>query len=152
MNVSSVSGASNVRAQSNKPTSSALSAASGTTGANNSMMGVGKSDFMKLLVAQLQNQDPMQPMQDREFITQMAQLNTVEELTAMTTQLTTMLNMQEIAQASALIGKRVAATTLGNDQVDGVVQKVWIDQGKPTLIVNNQQVGLADVNTILAAG
>ncbi|MFD2116826.1 flagellar hook capping FlgD N-terminal domain-containing protein [Paenibacillus yanchengensis] len=66
---------------------------------------LGKDQFMKILVAQLRNQDPMQPMQDKEFIAQMAQFTSVEQLMNITGELT--LLRQNIGTASNLIGKEV---------------------------------------------
>ncbi|MFX3632919.1 MAG: flagellar hook capping FlgD N-terminal domain-containing protein [Candidatus Pristimantibacillus sp.] len=66
---------------------------------------MGKDDFLKILVTQLQNQDPMEPLQDREFIAQMAQFTSVEQLMNMSTQLG--LIRQNLGSASSLIGKAV---------------------------------------------
>jgi flagellar basal-body rod modification protein FlgD len=113
-------------------------------------MGVGKNDFLKVLVAQLRNQDPLKPMEDREFIGQMAQLNTVEQLLAVTAQLSGLLALQEVAQASALIGKTVEAGPPGTGPVRGVVQEVRIEGGEPVLILGDEAVWLTDVRGISA--
>ncbi|RJX40796.1 flagellar hook capping protein [Paenibacillus pinisoli] len=90
---------------------------------------LGKDQFLSILVAQLRNQDPMQPMQDREFIAQMAQFTSVEQLMNMNTALTQMRN--SIGSASSLIGKWVqwneydeagAIQTLSG-QVESIVSK-----------------------------
>ena len=54
---------------------------------------MGKDDFLKLFVAQLQHQDPMNPMEDSEFMGQMASFSTLEQITNMASE-------REIAQAS----------------------------------------------------
>lgn len=127
------------------PTSAAASSAGAKGYQANELMGLGKSDFLKLLVAQLRNQDPLKPMEDREFIAQMAQLNTVEQIHAMNASLTEFLNLETMAQASALIGKRVEAYWPGGDVISGVVQEVILEQGTPVLIVDGHEVLMSEI-------
>ncbi|WP_026701064.1 flagellar hook assembly protein FlgD [Salibacterium aidingense] len=71
---------------------------------------LGKDDFLKILMTQLQNQDPMNPMDDKEFVGQMAQFSSLEQMTNMTTAITTMARAQQkgsLVQHSELIGKTV---------------------------------------------
>ncbi|SFP07590.1 flagellar hook assembly protein FlgD [Salibacterium halotolerans] len=71
---------------------------------------LGKDDFLKILMTQLQNQSPANPMKDKEFISQMAQFSTLEQMTNMTSAITDMANAQQkgsLVQHSQLIGKTV---------------------------------------------
>lgn len=64
---------------------------------------MGKDEFLKLLITQLQNQDPMQPLDDKEFIAQMAQFTSVEQLMNISSQLDAM--SSSLGSVSGLIGK-----------------------------------------------
>src|ERR1700716_3318115 len=75
---------------------------------------LGKQDFLKLLMAQLQNQDPMKPMDDTQMIAQMAQFSALEATQQLNATIQNNNNVQTIAQAGALIGKYIHA-----DQADG---------------------------------
>ncbi len=66
---------------------------------------LGKQDFLKLLMAQLQNQDPMKPMDDTQMIAQMAQFSALEASQQLNSTMQTSNNMQTVLQAGALIGK-----------------------------------------------
>ena len=66
---------------------------------------LGKDQFLSILVTQLRNQVPMQPMQDKEFIAQMAQFTSVEQLMNMATEIGKL--RQSIGSASSMIGKWV---------------------------------------------
>jgi flagellar basal-body rod modification protein FlgD len=71
---------------------------------------LGKDDFLKILIAQLQNQDPSNPMDDREFIAQMAQFSSLEQMTNMNQaiqQFVKSQSSQSLVQHSELIGKKV---------------------------------------------
>lgn len=88
---------------------------------------LGKDQFLSILVAQLRNQDPMQPMQDKDFIAQMAQFTSVEQLMNMSGELSLM--RQSIGSASSLIGKwvqwheydEVGQVTTLTGQVDSIL-------------------------------
>ncbi|MCL5961966.1 MAG: hypothetical protein M1358_22085 [Chloroflexi bacterium] len=143
MNVGTVQGNSTSRASSRAQGAVAGNAPVTNPSDSSALMGVGKSDFLKLLVAQLRNQDPMKPMEDREFIAQMAQLNTVEQLNDLNARLSEFLGYQSMAQASGLIGKIVQSRS-----ASGKVEEVVVEQGKPVLIVGGRMVGLSDIEAI----
>ncbi len=73
---------------------------------------LGQDAFMKLMLAQMQHQDPMKPMTDGQFITQMAQFKTVtgmQNLQKSFTQIASVLQSNQALQASALVGREVLA-------------------------------------------
>lgn len=81
---------------------------------------LGKDDFLKILITQLQNQDPTNPMDDREFIAQMAQFSSLEQMTNMNTTLEKFIQQQtdsKMFEYSHLIGKNVRVLT-GYDDDD----------------------------------
>jgi flagellar basal-body rod modification protein FlgD len=109
--------------------------------------GLGKDDFLKLLLAQMTNQDPLKPMADTEFISQLAQFNALEQQQQSNKSLSDMLIGQSLAQATALMGKQVEAT----GGVSGQVTAVTLVDGQPKLTVGSTQIGLSDVQKVLAA-
>ena len=71
---------------------------------------LGKDDFLKILMVQLQNQDPMNPMQDKDFIAQMATFSTLEQITNMGKSMDKFVNVQEQSQLIAynqFVGKDI---------------------------------------------
>ena len=95
---------------------------------------LGKDDFLKILITQLSYQDPTAPMEDKEFIAQMAQFSTLEQMTGMAAdfnKLTAMLTGTEAGQA---LGKSVELTD-GERTVQGVVKAITRG-GNPQVLVN----------------
>jgi flagellar basal-body rod modification protein FlgD len=117
----------------------------GKSGGTSGSDALGKSDFLKLLLAQLQNQNPMDPMKDTEFIAQMAQFQSLEEMENLNTNMKAMLSMQQATEATALIGKTVEAKTGGDSPVSGVVSEVDLSSGAAVLIVDGQAIYMTDV-------
>jgi flagellar basal-body rod modification protein FlgD len=97
---------------------------------------LGKNDFLKLLVAQLQHQDPMNPMNDSEFMGQMASFSTLEQvsnLAAANEQVAANLNS---TSAIGLIGRTVSYVDENDEIHTGKVDKVTTAGGKPSLTVD----------------
>ena len=89
---------------------------------------LGKDQFLKLFVAQLQHQDPMSPMQDSDFMGQMAQFSTLE-------QISNLANSDAMSNAIGLIGRTVTYKDKEGVLQTGAVEKVTSVDGKPSLTV-----------------
>lgn len=108
---------------------------------------LGKDQFLKILITQLQNQDPMQPMEDKEFIAQMAQFTSVEQLMNISTQMTAM--NQSLGAVSGLIGKDITWTDSTTDQPkSGNVESIVVSSGVQYAVVGKDRVALTDVTQI----
>ena len=97
---------------------------------------LGKDDFMKILITQLQNQDPTKPMEDKEFIAQMAQFSTLEQMTNLSGEFGRMSRSVQSAQAFTLLGKNVEILDNGTF-VNGIVEAVS-GGDYPQLKINGQ--------------
>src|ERR1051325_5845030 len=105
-----------------------------------SSAGLGQHDFMQLLVTQLQHQDPLNPMDDKEFISQMAQLSTLEATTNLSKTIQGMASSQQQMQALQMVGHTVQyADSSGNTQ-QGAVSAVLLDASGPSLVIGNGSI------------
>jgi len=120
------------------------SATSGTSTTPTKSNELGKDDFLKLLVTQMQSQDPMNPMDNSEFIAQMAQFTSLEQMKNMNTSM-------QIAQAASYIGKQVSWTDDKGEAQTGVVSSVKMVSGEPQLMIGEKSVALAKITTIANA-
>ena len=90
---------------------------------------MGKDDFLKLLVGQLQNQDPMNPMEDKDFMGQMAQFSQLEQVTNMAAAI-------QNDRAFSLLGREVTYNDEKTGELkNGTVEKVGIEGTTTTLTI-----------------
>ncbi|HOJ63119.1 MAG TPA: flagellar hook assembly protein FlgD [Spirochaetota bacterium] len=101
---------------------------------------LGKDEFLKLLITELQNQDPTNPMQDREFIAQMAQFSSLEQMLNMNKNMESFLDNLSFSSSFDMLGKKVEiddSSSIGEDGkskiVRGVVEAVT-RQGNETYV------------------
>jgi flagellar basal-body rod modification protein FlgD len=97
---------------------------------------LGKDQFLKLFVAQLQHQDPMNPMNDSEFMAQMASFSTLEQVTNLAAANQQMAASMSSTNAVGLIGRTVSYVDADDQIQTGKVDKVTTAGGKPLLTVN----------------
>ncbi|HSV95712.1 MAG TPA: flagellar hook capping FlgD N-terminal domain-containing protein [Spirochaetota bacterium] len=111
---------------------------------------MGKDAFLKLLVTQLRHQDPTQPMQDREFISQMAQFSALEQMTNVSNSMNSLNRSARSNEAYSLLGKRVEAFNPANGRaVEGEVSRIFYRENDIRLLVNGTELGLSDIHSVL---
>jgi len=109
------------------PAAAAASAAA-SSATSNPRGTLGQDDFLKLMVAQLQSQDPLQPANNGEYLSQLAQFTQLEQTTNLATS-------SELTGAVQLIGHTVSYTDAKGEAKSGVVQSVQSGSSGPTLTV-----------------
>ena len=115
-----------------KPGSTAQNPISATDANKNQL---GKDAFLKLLTTQLQHQDPLNPMEDSEFMGQMAQFSTLEQVTNMANANTAMADNLAFSKSVSLIGRTVAYLGEDDQPITCKVDRVTTTDGKPALTV-----------------
>jgi flagellar basal-body rod modification protein FlgD len=105
-----------------------------------------KNDFLKILITQLSHQDPTQPMDDKEFVSQMAQFSSLEQMTNMSEGLTKVADLIARSQAINLLGSAVEISE-GGTTVSGIVDAVTSGEF-PQVLVNGQYYDFANVQKV----
>ncbi len=124
---------------------SVLNSAAGTAAESLPVKTLNQEDFLKLLVAQLTSQDPLNPKQDTEFIAQMAQFSALEQSKSMQQDIAQLREDQQFMQANALIGRTVDLQGADDQTKTGVIQAVESGSGTPKLVIDGQSYALSDV-------
>jgi len=128
----------------NMATISREGSAEGTT--RTPVQTLGQDDFLQLLVAQMSQQDPMNPMKDSEFIAQMAQFSALEQSKAMQQDMSSL-------RASAMLGETVTVRLKDENgqeigSVTDVVSQVLIEKNVPKLLVDGRRFVLGDLISV----
>lgn len=112
----------------------------------------GQAEFLELFVAQLQNQDPLEPVGQQEFLGQLAQFSTVEGLEKLNakqsdfnSQLADLLQLQLLNGGTDLLGKTV---TFGEEETSGVATEVRQDSGQVLVRVGEHLVPVNDISSV----
>lgn len=113
---------------------------------------LGKDQFLKLLITQLRHQDPINPIDDKEFIAQLAQFSSLEQMQNLNTNLGEMMFAQQkltaLGQATQMIGKEVELFTKDGESLFGKVSGVQFRDGWPSIIVNGKLYDFGEVVAI----
>jgi len=108
-----------------------------------------RQDFLQLLVMQLKNQDPLNPIDDREFISQMAQLSSLEATNQLSSQMGQMAAGQQQLGALALVGRDVEYSDGSGGTVRGKVSGLRLGASEPMLKIDDREVPLELIQTVL---
>jgi flagellar basal-body rod modification protein FlgD len=126
------------------PVSYGVASADSTADADQNALG--KDAFLRLLITQLQNQNPLDPMDNREFIAQMAQFSSLEQLQNLNATIQALQLMDAASQAAGLIGHEVTLlSSSGDSTITGTVEAVHFQDGVPEIVVDGDEYMLGTV-------
>ncbi len=121
----------------------------------NSLNDLKTDDFLKLMIAELQNQDPLEPMDNTQLAEQLGQIRNIGATDHLTETLDAVLIGQNLATASNLIGKQISALDDSGTDITGVVDRVSVepDGGSASrnvrVHIGGQSIKLENVREIL---
>jgi flagellar basal-body rod modification protein FlgD len=114
-----------------------------SSGGGNSIQSAAKSlkaeDFIKMMVTQLQNQDPLEPAKNSELLGQLSQIGQLQSATALQDSLKSMVLQNSLGSAGNLIGKMVQGMDAQNETISGLVSSVRVEDNKVFLELDNGQ-------------
>lgn len=113
----------------------AVSPIGGSDGQLFSQAGATRDTFLQLLVSELRNQNPLEPVENTEFLAQLAQFGTLEQLQTLNASVLGSSAVQQLFGAGALIGRTVDYVDENGDTKTGVVKAVGIEEGDIVLTV-----------------
>ena len=121
----------------------------GTNKMGDSKGKLGKNSFLKLLVTQLKHQDPTKPLEDKEFIAQMAQFSTLEQMSNIHKDFSKLLKSSKATEANTFLGKNIDAfNPKTNQRISGKVDSIRYHNNEVVLVVGKQEVQLKDVHAV----
>jgi flagellar basal-body rod modification protein FlgD len=114
-----------------------------------SSTGVDYNTFLQLLIAEMKNQDPTNPMDTSQYMSQFAQLSSVEQAMQTNNKLDALLSSQSLSQADGLIGKTVSFTDATGASFSGKVASISINSdGSVATLENGTKVAIGPGLTI----
>ena len=114
---------------------------------------LGQEDFMKILLTQLTYQDPMKPMDNQQFMAQMAQFTSLEQTQQLNQKMATLISNQAALQSVGLIGRTVDINT-GGSSLTGTVASLSLSGDSPSITVRTssgatlQNIALSQITAV----
>ena len=136
----------------NSSSSSSSSSSTNPTGTN-AFDSLNVQDFINMLVAELQNQDPTQPVDNSEILNEVSQIRSIESNDQLTTTLQSVLLGQNVATGGSLINQTVTGKDAAGNSVTGQVSSISIANGTVTLnLSDNDTITLSNVTGVKPSG
>ncbi len=111
--------------------------------------------FLKLMISELQNQDPLDPMKNSEMLQQLSQIRSIGATDQLTSTLDAVLIGQNVTTASSLIGRQISALSDDGENISGEVNRVTVESGGEgqasdvRVHIGDQSVKLSNIREIL---
>jgi flagellar basal-body rod modification protein FlgD len=110
---------------------------------------LGQQQFLQLLIAQLKNQDPMDPVSQEDSIAQLAQFSTLEGIEQLNANFSSFMKLQSLSQGANLVGKNVEWLDKDGVRQQGVVESISVKDGDLQVKIGDKQVPIDNITAIL---
>lgn len=112
---------------------------------------VATADYLELLTIQLQNQDPIDPVKQEDFVAQLSQFSMLEGVENLNGSFESMLKLQEISQGLDLVGKTVEFLNTNTGELQtGKVDEFFVDQGIVNLLIDGTPISVDLISRVKA--
>ncbi len=116
-----------------------------STGVNAAL---GQDQFLELLVTQLQNQDPLNPITNEDFIAQLAQFSTLQGITDLNTSFSSLLKLQQLTQGSSILGRSATFTDANGLVQTSEITALNISDGEIQFLAGDQAIPIDRVQQV----
>lgn len=105
---------------------------------------LGQQQFLELFVTQLQYQDPLEPVEQQDFLAQLAQFSTVEGLENLNTKFDDLLQLELVASGTEVLGQEITT----DDNLTGIAQEIRQENGQVLVDIDGTLVPLSGIVTV----
>ena len=105
-------------------------------------------DFLNLLITELSNQDPFEPMDNKEILEQLSAIRNLEANMTLSENIGSLLDSQQLTSAAALIGRVVSGVDTGGQLIEGAVERIVLDAAGIRVQVGDHQIALGNIMTV----
>jgi len=114
-----------------------------------SSSGAGNNQFIQLLLSQITNQNPLEPMDNSQMVSQLAQFQMVEKMEDLDDKMGSLLSYQNMMNSINLMGKKVSIlNTQTGGTINGTVEGIKMTNGTPTVVVNGVSYDMALIQKV----
>lgn len=115
-----------------------------------SATGVTQDEFLKMFISQLQHQSPLDPLKGHEFIAQLAQFTSLEQLTQLNSSFSDIFKFQQLVGGAGLVGKTVEfISPLSGEQLTGDITSIEVNGDSISAIIQNEIVPITSITKVL---
>ena len=131
----------------------ATTAVSPTSSINNAATNLNLNDLLQVLLTELTHQDPLKPVDDTDFMGQIAQFASLDSTQQLNQNMQQLLTLQALNQSVGLIGRTVSASTQSGSFINGTVSALQLSNGVPTMTVTTSTgdvtgIAIGDLQTV----
>lgn len=140
-----------VSSVSNNTTTGTSSNSAGASSGTNNFASLTANDFLKMLITELQNQDPTQPVSNTELLQQLSQMQALQSNVELNTTLSNFAANEQVSSGAAFLGKVITGNDSNQNPVTGIADSVFLQNGTLMVGVGSSSVAINNITGVALA-